>query len=869
MPLKLRFLSTLMLIISAGSVFAADCTNGSAVDCNPAGATLNPAAAFVDPSPPAGYVQCAGFINTIEDDVRWDWENNCAGLVSDTGGGLFMRLFDDATGAIIAGSALYDGVALSSNPSAGFNFRTDLLEGEGFLDNPDLNDTFYLPGTTLAFHETDQNFCGCSRPPSGQGTCNDIFTASAANDKILYVGGNSTNHDYEAVWGPPGEKDTCSLTNEVVRVRVAIYATPVSVPPPTPPTIDSIEPGNAQATVSFTPGEDNGSPITGYRYIKDDGTVTSTILGTTGSDPLGIAMDAAGNIYTANGDSDTVSKITPDGTSSILGTTGNRPKIIAIDAAGNIYTANRDSNTVSKITPDGTSSILGTTGSTPLGITIDGADNIYTANYNSDTVSKITPEGISTIFGTTGNNPKGIAIDAAGNIYTANSGSDTVSKITPEGISTILSATGSSPRAITVGAAGNIYTANSGSNTVSKITPDGIASILGTTGSSPRGIAMDAAGNIYTANESNNVSKITPEGISTIFGTTGSSPFGIAIDAAGNIYTANSGSDNVSKLIPASAVSYPATSDTSPITITGLTNGTDYLISLIAVNDGGASVASNAITVTAGMPSAPTIDSIEPGNAQATVSFTPGEDNGSPITGYRYIKDNGFVSSPDFATTGSTAYGIAMDADGNVYTANSGSNTVSKVTPDGTTTTLGTTGAGPRGITVDTDGNVYTSNLDDNTVSKIALDGTSTIVGTTGLKPRAIAVDTAGNVYTANTDSDTVSKITPAGTSTIFGTTGNTPVGIAIDANGNLYTANVDSDTVSKITPDGTSMIFGITGSGPRDLTVDADGNVYTANQDSDDVSKIAPDGTTTTSRNNRGRTARDCTGCGWQHLHG
>ena len=281
----------------------------------------------------------------------------------------------------------------------------------------------------------------------------------------------------------------------------------------------------------------------------------------------------------------------------------------------------------------------------------------------------------------------------------------------------------------------------------------------------------------------------------------------------------------------------------------------------------------NVATVSSGLglpaADAPTIDSIEPGNAQATVSFTPGEDNGSPITGYRYIKDNGFVSSPDFATTGSTAYGIAMDADGNVYTANSGSNTVSKVTPDGTTTTLGTTGAGPRGITVDTDGNVYTSNLDDNTVSKIALDGTSTIVGTTGLKPRAIAVDTAGNVYTANTDSDTVSKITPAGTSTIFGTTGNTPVGIAIDANGNLYTANVDSDTVSKITPDGTSMIFGITGSGPRDLTVDADGNVYTANQDSDDVSKIAPDGTTTTSRNNRGRTARDCTGCCWQHLHG
>ena len=48
---------------------------------------------------------------------------------------------------------------------------------------------------------------------------------------------------------------------------------------------------------------------------------------------------------------------------------------------------------------------------------------------------------------------------------------------------------------------------------------------------------------------------------------------GIALDAAGNVYTPEpSGSNNVSKIAPASAVSYPAAGDTSPITITGLTN---------------------------------------------------------------------------------------------------------------------------------------------------------------------------------------------------------------------------------------------------------------------------------------------------------
>ena len=136
------------------------------------------------------------------------------------------------------------------------------------------------------------------------------------------------------------------------------------------------------------------------------------------------------------------------------------------------------------------------------------------------------------------------------------------------------------------------------SNNVSKITPAGDSTIFGTTGSGPLTIALDAAGNVYTANgNDNNVSKITPGGISTIFGTTGISPYGIALDAAGDIYTANRDSNNLSKITTASAITHPATGYYSPITITGLTNGTDYLISLIAVNAAGESVASNQVSV--------------------------------------------------------------------------------------------------------------------------------------------------------------------------------------------------------------------------------------------------------------------------------
>jgi len=355
----------------------------------------------------------------------------------------------------------------------------------------------------------------------------------------------------------------------------------------------------------------------------------SSILGETEDNPTGITIDPEGNIYTANLDSDNVTKITPGGVSSILGTTGDDPSGVTIDAAGNIYTANFGSNNVTKITPGGVSSILGTTGDDPYGITIDAAGNIYTANFGSNNVTKITPGGDVSTLGATGDNPTGITIDAAGNIYTANFGSNNVTKITPGGDVSTLGETGDSPAGITIDAAGNIYTANSDSDNVTKITPGGDVSTLGATGDNPTGITIDAAGNIYTANYgSNDVTKITPGGDVSTLGATGDNPAGITIDAAGNIYTANSGSNNVTKITPftitettpiatntdttpsytfestqvgeityggsCSSVTEEAVAGTNTITLNALAVGT-YTDCTIQINDGG--VISNLLEV--------------------------------------------------------------------------------------------------------------------------------------------------------------------------------------------------------------------------------------------------------------------------------
>jgi hypothetical protein len=129
----------------------------------------------------------------------------------------------------------------------------------------------------------------------------------------------------------------------------------------------------------------------------------------------------------------------------------------------------------------------------------------------------------------------------------------------------------------------------------------------------------------------------------------------------------------------------------------------------------------------------------------------------------------------------------------------------------------------PKGIATDASGNVWVANSGGGSVTKFDALGISTndasgfLSGANGYAmgsasaPAAIAIDTNGNAWVANTGNSTVSEISgTSGTVTPFSGGGlSSPVSVAIDAGNNVWVANSGgSGSVTEITPGGTTPVY-------------------------------------------------------------
>jgi sugar lactone lactonase YvrE len=561
------------------------------------------------------------------------------------------------------------------------------------------------------------------------------------------------------------------------------------------------------------------------------------------SSPEGLAFDGAGNLYIANYGDNTISEVTPSGAPSafvstwVSGPTG--PDGMAFDGAGNLYVANRGNNTISKVTPGGAVSTFVSSGlNQPVGLAFDAAGNLYVANYGNKTICEVTPGGAVSTFVSGGlSGPEGMAFDALGNLYVANNGNNTISKVTPTGtVSTFVSSGLNEPVGLAFDSAGNLYVTNIGNNTISKVTPGGAASTFVSRGlSGPRSLAFDSAGNLYVANSNNTVSKITPSVVKghtfsgTVFHFSDADPTATASD-----YTivVTLGDGNTMTLNGSGVVSGPKGASGQIVADGG---GFDVQLSYTY-----AEVLSNAtfsvqVTDVRGVATSASSSTFSVSVAALTAgALSPPRGTGGPTV-------NTFVSSGL-----SGPEGMAFDAEGNLYVANNGNNTISEVTPGGVVSGFVGSGLnGPEGLAFDAAGNLYVANNSNNTISKVAPTGAVSTFISSGLisSPEGLAFDSAGNLYVANYGNNTICEVTPGGIVSTFVTNGlSGPEGLAFDAAGNLYVTNIGNNTISKVTPGGTVSTF-VGLSGPKGVAFDSAGNLYVTRWGSIGIYKMTPGG--------------------------
>ncbi|HEY1790406.1 MAG TPA: hypothetical protein VGJ73_19825, partial [Verrucomicrobiae bacterium] len=246
--------------------------------------------------------------------------------------------------------------------------------------------------------------------------------------------------------------------------------------------------------------------------------------------------------------------------------------------------------------------------------------------------------------------------------------------------------------------------------------------------------------------------------------------------------------------------------------------------------------------------------------------------------------------------------GVTMDAAGNVYVADTGDNTIRRIAPNGTVSTLagspGVSGSAdgnetnalfnaPQGIAVDTSGNVYVADTGNGTIRKITSGVVTTFAGFAGhagsangqgtnaafYAPEGLAVDASGNVFVADTWNDTIREVSPSGAvSTLAGWPGSfgstnaigtnalfyEPGGVAVDANDDVFVADTGNNAIREISSSGAVTTvagsvgnlgsFDATGTNalfdaPQGIAIDTLGHLYVADYLNNTIRYVTPAG--------------------------
>ncbi len=239
----------------------------------------------------------------------------------------------------------------------------------------------------------------------------------------------------------------------------------------------------------------------------------------------------------------------------------------------------------------------------------------------------------------------------------------------------------------------------------------------------------------------------------------------------------------------------------------------------------------------------------------------------------------GFADGMGAHAAFNTPSGIALDRHGNLYVADTGNHAIRKVTPQGQVTTLAGNGSpgfadgpaaqarfdGPMGVAVDADGRVYVADTWNDRIRVIEPDGrVRTLAGGerpgwqdgAGVQarfdtPTDLAFDAHGNLWVADLQNNALRTVTPAGmVSTVAGQPGGQrllwgPMNLAITHDGVAYVSERLSGRVVQVSPSGHIVV--VAGSDaerfarPAGIALAADGSLLLADADGHRLHHLQP----------------------------
>ena len=159
----------------------------------------------------------------------------------------------------------------------------------------------------------------------------------------------------------------------------------------------------------------------------------------------------------------------------------------------------------------------------------------------------------------------------------------------------------------------------------------------------------------------------------------------------------------------------------------------------------------------------------------------------------------------------------AFDSNGNLFVRSYQSGNVTKITPNGSTSTFATGLGSGGGFGIDKDDNIFTLNPSSGKITKIAPDGTkSDFITDARVRGPGVFFDENGDMFVGNWWDGYIMKIDPQGNVTQVAKF--SKVGHITYANGYIYATEITTNKIYKVSKDGSEIVH-IAGAGTNSST--------------------------------------------------